>query len=65
MAKKLNKPAVAAVIAERNGTYTVLRCSSYEDEPANFRPTFRRYSGYSCYGKALHKADQIEGKDEV
>jgi hypothetical protein len=60
---KVNKPAVAAVIAERNGTYTVLRCSAREDEPAQFRFVQRRYPGFSCYGKALERADVIEGKD--
>jgi hypothetical protein len=61
---KVNKPAVAAVIAERNGTYTVLRCSAREDEPADFRPIERRYPGFSCYGAAVERADQIEGRVE-
>lgn len=61
---KVNKPAVAAVIANRDGTYTVLRCSARADEPAEFRQIERRYSGFSCYGKALERADQLEGKME-
>jgi hypothetical protein len=57
---KVNKPAVAAVVAQRDGTYTVLRCTARADEPAQFRQIERRYPGFSCYGKALEAADRME-----
>lgn len=61
--EKKDPAKVAAVIDNRNGTYTTLRCNSKEE---THRPGYRRivgrFSGYSTLGAALFRADQIEGK---
>ena len=61
---KVNKPAVAAVVAQKDGTFTVLRCTARADEPAEFRQIERRFPGFSCYGKALERAELMESNRE-
>ena len=52
---------IAAVIDNRDGTYTVLRCASKE-HPQGFRRIIGRFTGFTTKGKALDRAELIEGR---
>lgn len=59
--EKKDPAKVAAVIDNRNGTYTTLRCNSKEE---THRPGYRRivgrFTGFQTRGAALMRAELIE-----
>ena len=50
---------VAAVVDNRDGTFTTLRCASKE-KPHGFRRIIGEYRGFKTRGQALDRANLIE-----